>query len=279
MKLPNLLDITILTNCDSRLEFPQLMQAIGTLTSVQHFLIVEADPRTDIGSAGKIFPLSDGFVRAILNSSGSSLLSLVFDGQSNMSPETFEALRRNATQLQQLMLRCYVGLQCRAALSENVPWACRKTLTKLSFLDCWGAHSGAIAAGVGNGLWSTNLRSLEVLKSGDHDDIPDIPYPLNDFATPIIEQAHYEHALRWELVVLGKLKAKEVMLTYLPRVIVIDLVNGGVFPGMERLRIFKRGVADVDDSDIKNACELRKVKLSMDGAGKVGCDCPYGFPG
>jgi hypothetical protein len=148
-------------------------------------------------------------------------------------------------------------------------------------LDCRGAHSGAIAAGVGNGLWCTNLRSLEVLKSGDHDDIPDLPYPLNeDFAIPIIEEVHYEHAFRWELVLLGKLKAKEVMLTYLPRVIAISLVNSGGFPGMEHLRIVKRpGDADVHESSIKAACELRRVKLSMDGAGTVLCDCPYGFPG
>lgn len=262
--------------CDTRIDLPLLTQAMGTLTAVQHLHVIEIDPNNSTSASAMVFPLADGIINAIINSSGSTLLSLVFDGHSNMSPITFEALRSKATRLQKLQLREFIGLQTRAALSESVPWACRETLKGLAFMDCRGAHSGAIAAGVANRLWCTNLQTLEVMKSGDHDDIVALPYPIDEAQIPTIERVHYEHAFRWELLLLAKIKAKEVTLTYLPRQIAVDVVSGGGFPGMEHLRVSKRRQEGADDSAITGACELRRVKLTMDAMGKVQCDCTYG---
>lgn len=275
-KLPNLREIILFYRCEQGVYFPSLIEAFATLTNVEHLKMLEVPPHPflDTNAENQVLPFADDLVRKLLESSGPSLLSLVVQSQSVMSLETFEVLRSKAKRLRTLMLQEFLGVACRRALSEDAPWACRETLRNLSFLDCRGAHAGAIVSGVGNGLWCTNLETLEVCKSGDHDDIPLLPYPVQ-FSIPPIRKAHYEHAFPWEMDLLSTLQVQEVVLSFIPVPLTVDLV-GRAFPKMERLAVYRPKDRTVNDNALIELCMKRNIEFSRNADPRVGCSCAYG---
>jgi hypothetical protein len=251
-----------------------------TLNEVRHLQIIEIAPPIRDDLSGPIrCPVSDGIVYEVVNSSGSRLLSLVFDGQSCLRLETFNAIRRIPTNLETLLFGECIGLDCREALCEEVEWACRNTLQHLGFYDCRGAHSGGITCGVGSGLWSTCLRTLELCKSGDHTDAESLPYPMGPRTqTQPLERAHFEHAFNWEIILLAQLKVTELTLTLLPRRDTLRIVTDpDSFRGMKKLILgAKPEGSEFDDELIRAACGFRRVDLSLEGTPILGCTCPYG---
>lgn len=278
-QLPNVRALTVHALCTPAIEFPQFVQSMRTLKNVQHLQIIEIAMRPSGLLDEQIrCPLSDGVVREVVKSSGRQLRSIVFDGQSSIQLETFKAIRDLSTSLQTLLFGQCLGLDCQPALFEAVSWACRDTLEHLGFYDCRGAHSGAIASGVGSGLWSTKLRTLEVCKSGDHSDARVLPYPIVEGPeTRKLSRACFEHAFDWELLLLGRLRAQEVTLTLVPRHEILRTLQNGSFRGMTKLIVGKPpGDNQSGDTGIIAACSERRVDLSTDGIPIMGCTCPYG---
>jgi hypothetical protein len=279
-QLPNVQSFTVHALSDSTIELPEFVQSMRTLKHVRHLQIIEIPSHLDRDDPGPPrCPVSNGIVYEVVNSSGGQLLSLVFDGQSSLRLETFNAIRRIPTNLETLLFGECIGIDCRAALCEEVEWACRNSLQHLGFYDCRGAHSGGITCGVGSSLWSTGLRTLEVCKSGDHTDARALPYAIEPRTQPLpLERAHFEHAFDWEIVLLAQLRVKELTLTLLPRQNMLQIVaDPGSFRGMKKLTISaKPSEAQFDDALIQAVCVDRRIELSLDGVPTLGCTCPYG---
>ena len=279
-RLPNIRSLTVRALSVPIFNLPRFIQSMATLKSVRHLQIIEIISSISREATEPIrCPVTNGVVYEVVKSSGDQLLSLVFDGHSSLQPETFNAIRSIPTKLETLLLGECIGIDCREALCEEVPWACRSTLRHLGFYDCRGAHSGGITCGVASGLWSTCLRTLEVCKSGDHSDIRGLPYHIEPRTQPLtLERAHFEHAFEWEIVLLGRLRVRELTLTLLPRrrmlQIVLDIDS---FPGMKRLTLgSKPDGAELDDGTIQAACDERRLDVSFNGKPILGCTCSYG---
>lgn len=277
--LPNVRSLTLHIRSSPPMTLPQFLQSVTALSSVRHLQIIEVGSTSFFNSIEPIrCPLSDSIIRGIVKSNGGHLLSLVFDGQSNIQLETFLAIRTIPTNLQTLLLSQCLGVDCRVALCEAVPWSCRNTLQHLGFYDCRGAHSGAIASGIGNKLWSTCLQTLDVCKSGDHGDAQILPYPIAARPDPpSIPVACLEHAFDWELKLFGQLQIQEVKLTLVPRDEVIRVLKRDSFRGLKKLIVGKLRDETLDDTAIDKACEERHVDLLKDGGPVLGCTCPYGM--
>lgn len=264
----------IIVHTTSNVEFTMLLEALKSFEDVEDLTVIETlteDPWLR-QERSFISPFMDGLVRTILNSSGSKLRSLTVDGESSMSLETFEALRSKATRLQTLLLQCFLGIHARDALCQPRLWACSDTLEHLGLYSCDGAHNGAIVSGIGNGLISTTLRSLDIVMCGSHDDLQSLPYPIKA-QTPVLERIWVEHVINWEAILIGKLGAKDVLFTHMPRAMAVELVEGSYFRGMQTLKVVGLKELGRDDSAIVKACERRSVKLSTDAIARKPCSC------
>lgn len=136
--LTNLRDLTIHVVCDSQVTFPHLLSTFKvSLSGLVRFKLVELISPIALSSDEEeediVFPFTDNIVRSILDTLGSTLLSLTVDGLSAMSPSTFKALRSQAKVLRTILFRTFLGYQYRELLCEHTEWACNSTLRTFAF--------------------------------------------------------------------------------------------------------------------------------------------------
>ncbi|KAG8817026.1 hypothetical protein FRC17_000087 [Serendipita sp. 399] len=275
-QLPAVRDLEILVPCDGGILLPNLTYALGEFREVRHFRLMEENSRTRESAAGAVFGLSDGLIRTLIKSSGSNLISFVFDGHSLASAAAFQAVCDQTPRLRTFLVRSWIGPQCSKLLDDALPWACRDSLRALSLQNCTAVTGDVVARGLSVKLWATNLRIFELVQCGVHGAPPVAQSQPVSFNIPTLQRLTLEHPLAWELDILAKLPARVATLTLIPRENVKQIVQDGLIPGMEKLTVAKLSEDDPrDDSAIDDACRRRGVELFKDPKWIGSCYCGF----
>ncbi|KAG8825357.1 hypothetical protein FRC19_011594 [Serendipita sp. 401] len=273
-KLPSVRELDVLAPCDKTVSLPNLTYALRDFHEVRHFRLIEETSRTRDKASDVVHGLSDDLICALTKFNGKNLTSFVFDGDSFASAEAFTTVRDHMPRLSTLLVRSWIGPQCFQILQEDTPWACRDTLQVLSLQNCQAITADIVARGLSTKHWATNLRILELIRCGVHGSSPDLSHAF-PLAIPTLQRLTLEHPSAWEIDILAKLPARHVTLTLLPRECAKQLVQEGMFPGMEKLTVTKLSDGTRDDRAIEAVCQQRGVELVKDPKWIIGCDCGF----
>jgi hypothetical protein len=221
---------------------------------------------TDVGEWwwNHIYPLCPEqlFVKTLVDDEGARSLRRLDVVVETMNQSTYDAIRMFFPALESLTIRRGIRSNLGRIWDphQSQKWLSKSKLTHLHIIDCLAGYAPHIPELV---RLFTALKFLTVSTCGDDDDILPAPRPGGWSSDPgalcrtrgPLESFHIEHMERWEILALGIIPTKHIILSNITRGHFIRAIerDSELFPCLETLSV--RPIPSISGMDINEGSD------------------------
>lgn len=196
--------------------------------------------------------------------------------------ETYDLIRSKFTSLQSLTIRR--GLRNTLGRvwdpAEHTKWVVNSHLTKLQFINCQPAYAAHIPHLVRH---YPSLKELMISTCGDDSDMkpPGLQFDWNRRpdalcnVRPPLEAFHVEHMEDWEIMALGVIPTKELIITTVKQNHLLSclMTEPELFPKLKVLRLAPTTKKPINSASLEEICKRRQIEIRRDAIPTWSCVC------